>query len=144
MPTGLCGPLWSCCETLLTASFIAAVDKPLSSADEFITVERFAHGGMTSGAVHFEWWRTRGIPLLNGDPVLPRHIQHIVTDTLSSMTHTAAAWIEPRTEDEDLRGVKYNCVVGQQGVTSTNCTSVNTRNPSFTTKTLTLFTQYVR
>ena len=50
--------------TLLEAMFEQLVGAPLSSPKSLVFVERFSHGGMSSGRVSLAFWRDTGIPLL--------------------------------------------------------------------------------
>ncbi len=47
------------------AAFEQLVGAPLSTQD-FVFVERFSHGGMSSGMVDPAFWREQGLPLLLG------------------------------------------------------------------------------
>ncbi len=47
-------------EEYLSLSGKALTDKYM----DFAVVERFAHGGMSSGGVDNQWWMNEGIPLL--------------------------------------------------------------------------------
>ncbi len=48
---------------VLVSEIGALLGRPLDR-DSIIHVERFAHGGMSSGQVCGEWWLETGIPLL--------------------------------------------------------------------------------
>ncbi len=48
----------------LEAEFESLTGIPLSSEQEFIFIERLAHGGMSSGGVSLRFWRETAIPLL--------------------------------------------------------------------------------
>ena len=50
----------------LEAAFESLTGIPLSSEQEFIFIERLAHGGMSSGGVSLRFWRETAIPLLIG------------------------------------------------------------------------------
>jgi hypothetical protein len=54
--------------SLIEASFEkltgARLPEYCASEQEFVFVERFAHGGMSSGSVSFDFWRQSAIPLL--------------------------------------------------------------------------------
>ncbi len=47
----------------LEAAFQRFTGHPISTAD-FFFIERFAHGGMSSGHIAPEFWRNQAIPLL--------------------------------------------------------------------------------
>lgn len=48
----------------LESKFEELVGVPLSECRESVFVDRYAHGGMSSGHVDPDWWRRTGIPLL--------------------------------------------------------------------------------
>ena len=48
---------------LLENAFWEATGEALSFCD-FIIIERFAHGGMSSGGINGEFWRQKGFPLV--------------------------------------------------------------------------------
>lgn len=48
----------------LEAAFESLTGIPISSEQEFIFIERLAHGGMSSGGVSLRFWRETAIPLL--------------------------------------------------------------------------------
>lgn len=48
----------------LESRFKELVGVPLSTEQEFVFIQRYAHGGMSSGQVDPKWWRGTGIPLL--------------------------------------------------------------------------------
>lgn len=48
----------------LESRFKELVGVPLSTEQEFVFIQRYAHGGMSSGQVDPQWWRGTGIPLL--------------------------------------------------------------------------------
>ena len=48
----------------LEAAFEMLTGIPISSEQEFIFIERLAHGGMSSGGVSLRFWRETAIPLL--------------------------------------------------------------------------------
>lgn len=50
-------------KTMLEAAFLAITAHPIHTRDMFY-VERYAHGGMSSGRVDPDFWRQIGIPLL--------------------------------------------------------------------------------
>ncbi|WP_152999166.1 GNAT family N-acetyltransferase [Curtobacterium oceanosedimentum] len=59
-------------ETLLRRAFAAEVGHSVSEvAGVGVYVERFAHGGVSSGYVSLAWWSTRGIPMLLRRAALP-------------------------------------------------------------------------
>jgi hypothetical protein len=47
----------------LEAAFLQLTGHPLSATDRFF-VERFAHGGMSSGHISPEFWRDTALPLI--------------------------------------------------------------------------------
>lgn len=49
---------------LLEKTFADLVGVPLNSSGRAIFVERYAHGGMSSGLVSFAFWRARALSLL--------------------------------------------------------------------------------
>lgn len=49
---------------MLSSTFGELVGDPLESSIESVFVERFAHGGMSSGRIWLPFWREKGIPLL--------------------------------------------------------------------------------
>jgi hypothetical protein len=51
---------------LLEEAFEQEVGQALAAADDRVFIDRFAHGGMSSGTVDVAWWRQTGIPLLVG------------------------------------------------------------------------------
>ncbi|MGW8431736.1 hypothetical protein ACWGJ9_11635 [Curtobacterium citreum] len=50
-------------EALLERAFEEEAGAPLGTAER-VFVERFAHGGMSSGVIDADWWRGTGIPAL--------------------------------------------------------------------------------
>lgn len=48
----------------LEAEFLSLTGHPINSEQEFIFIERLAHGGMSSGGVSIPFWRETAIPLL--------------------------------------------------------------------------------
>lgn len=50
-------------DTLVRAAFVELTGRTLDEADAFF-VERFAHGGLSSGCVLPKWWRETGLPHL--------------------------------------------------------------------------------
>lgn len=50
-------------ENILDAAFRTATGKSLAFLDE-INLERFAHGGMSSGGISGKFWREKGFPLI--------------------------------------------------------------------------------
>jgi hypothetical protein len=50
-------------QTLIEAAFEAITHHPLSTKNN-IYIERFAHGGMSSGHISPQFWRETAIPLL--------------------------------------------------------------------------------
>ena len=49
---------------LLHDTFAKLVGAPLSSPNSSVFVERYSHGGMSSGRVSLAFWRETGFPLL--------------------------------------------------------------------------------
>jgi len=49
---------------LLEETFARLVGRPLNSQASYVFVERYSHGGMSSGKVSFAFWRETGVPLL--------------------------------------------------------------------------------
>jgi hypothetical protein len=49
---------------LLEDTFAELVGAPLNSPQSSVFVERYSHGGMSSGRVSLAFWRDRGFPLL--------------------------------------------------------------------------------
>ena len=50
-------------EAWIKAEHLAVSGEELT-CDSIVRVERFAHGGMSSGGIAGEWWTETGIPLL--------------------------------------------------------------------------------
>lgn len=50
-------------EKELLSSFLSITGKPISVTDHFF-VEKFAHGGMSSGHISPQFWRDKALPLL--------------------------------------------------------------------------------
>lgn len=48
---------------IVEAEFEALTGRPITHP-EYIYLEKYSHGGMTSGMVSPEWWRDTAIPLL--------------------------------------------------------------------------------
>lgn len=48
---------------LLVQAFESLTGQPLAS-DAYFRVERYSHGGMSSGMVSPSWWKERGLPCL--------------------------------------------------------------------------------
>ena len=48
---------------IVSRTFQELTGKPITHGEHFY-VEKYAHGGMSSGFVVPEWWRDRGIPFL--------------------------------------------------------------------------------
>lgn len=51
-------------ETVFRAAFAQLTGQAFDTAPEQFSVERFAHGGMSSGGISMPWWRKTGLPLL--------------------------------------------------------------------------------
>lgn len=49
---------------LLEGIFIRLVGAPLDSPESSVFVQRYSHGGMSSGRVSIAFWRETGVPLL--------------------------------------------------------------------------------
>jgi hypothetical protein len=49
---------------LLEGTFIRLVGTPLDSPGSSVFVQRYSHGGMSSGRVSVAFWRETGVPLL--------------------------------------------------------------------------------
>lgn len=49
---------------LLETSFASLVGSPLESLESSVSVERYSHGGISSGRVSLAFWRAKGLPLL--------------------------------------------------------------------------------
>ena len=49
---------------MLDAAFLTLTAHPISTDEEMFYVERYAHGGMSSGHVDPEFWRERAFPLI--------------------------------------------------------------------------------
>lgn len=49
---------------LVEETFARLVGAPLDSREDSVWVERYSHGGMSTGQVSFAFWREIGIPLL--------------------------------------------------------------------------------
>ena len=51
-------------QRLLEDAFRQEVGQDIATADDRVFIDRFAHGGMTSGTIDVTWWRTTGLPVL--------------------------------------------------------------------------------
>ncbi len=51
---------------LLETAFETLTGYPLSTDEKFFFIERFSHGGMSSGLVAPAFWRDKALPLLCG------------------------------------------------------------------------------
>ncbi len=70
-------------QKLLENEFEIAVKYPITYT-EFIRVERFMHGGMSSGGISPEFWRKKAIPLL-----LSHHPSHNNASKRTESTRSA-------------------------------------------------------
>lgn len=60
-------PLLDSADTLkamLEAAFLALTAQPISTMEDMFHVERYAHGGMSSGHIAPDFWRERGFLLI--------------------------------------------------------------------------------
>ena len=54
-------------EALVKDEYFALSGKEMTGeTGDFVRIERFAHGGMSSGGLSGQWWLNNGIPLLQG------------------------------------------------------------------------------
>ena len=51
-------------KAMLEAAFLALSSHPISTTEDMIYVERYAHGGMSSGHIAPDFWREMGFPLI--------------------------------------------------------------------------------
>lgn len=49
---------------LLSTTFESLVGMPLTSTEHHHYLERYSHGGMSSGLISFKFWRETAVPLL--------------------------------------------------------------------------------
>ena len=51
-------------KAMLEAAFLALTAQPISTTQDMFYVERYDHGGMSSGHISPSFWREQGFPLI--------------------------------------------------------------------------------